>query len=195
MIEKVDGKQILAAAVFISAVFVLGMKILNPTPLIIWSTDEDFVIQTEHIGDVYSAYDVSIIIGATLLICITGIFLFSYEQICRVVVEPTPSLPQSSVASPVQPLPEPYTPVYSEPPVSPLEERKRKWEGILPTLKEDQRLIYQTVLDADGLIPQSDIVEKTGLSKSNVSRSLDILESMGLIERRRRGMGNVILLK
>ena len=80
-------------------------------------------------------------------------------------------------------------------PFSPLEERKRKWETVLPTLKEDQQLIYQTILDADGIIPQSDIVEKTGLSKSNVSRSLDMLESMGFIEKRRRGMGNLILLK
>ena len=78
---------------------------------------------------------------------------------------------------------------------SPLEERKRRWENVLPTLKEDQQLIYQTILDADGMIPQSDIVEKTGLSKSNVSRSLDMLESMGFIEKRRRGMGNLILLK
>lgn len=184
MIQVCNGRQLLAVALFISSVFLIGIKLFNPTPLIIWSTGEDFVIQTEHIGDVYTIFDVAIIIVASLLICGTGLYLLTYE-----VVHPAPISPPA--ASP--PVHDPYHPETPVP--SLLEERKRKWETIVPTLKEDQQLIYQTVLDADGLIPQSDIVEKTGLSKSNVSRSLDILESMGLIERRRRGMGNIILLK
>ncbi len=48
---------------------------------------------------------------------------------------------------------------------------------------------------SDGIITQSELVEKTGLSKASVSRALDLLESKGLVERRRRGMGNVVLLK
>ncbi|RLI76793.1 transcriptional regulator, partial [Archaeoglobales archaeon] len=32
-------------------------------------------------------------------------------------------------------------------------------------------------------------------SKASVSRTLDLLESKGLVERRRRGMGNIVLLK
>ena len=62
-------------------------------------------------------------------------------------------------------------------------------------LKDDERKIYKVILDADGIISQSEIAEKTGISKSNVSRVLDLLESKGLVERRRRGMGNIILLK
>ncbi len=185
MIQVCNGRQLLAVALFISSVFLIGIKIFNPTPLIIWSTGEDFVIQTEHIGDVYTIFDVAIIIVASLLICGTGLYLLTYE-----VVHPA-QFASPPISQPM--IPEPYHPETPVP--SLLEERKRKWETILPTLKEDQQLIYQAVLDADGLIPQSDIVEKTGLSKSNVSRSLDILESMGLIERRRRGMGNIILLK
>ena len=46
-----------------------------------------------------------------------------------------------------------------------------------------------------GIIEQSELPEKTGISKSNVSRALDLLESRGLIEKRRRGIGNVVLLK
>jgi uncharacterized membrane protein len=79
--------------------------------------------------------------------------------------------------------------------VSVLEERKERWEKISKTLKDDERKIYEVILDSDGLINQSEIAEKTGLSKSNVSRSLDLLESKGLVERKRRGMGNIVLLK
>ncbi|HWQ63391.1 MAG TPA: MarR family transcriptional regulator [Methanospirillum sp.] len=179
-IPGLNGQQVLAAAVLISAVFFLGVKLLNPTPLVIWSTGTDFVIQTEHIGDVYTITDVAIIICASLVVCASALILLFYDQI-HIVTSPQPV--QTKAPEPEVPLP------------SPLEERRRKWEAVLPTLKEDQQLIYQSILDADGLIPQSDIVEKTGLSKSNVSRTLDILESMGLIERRRRGMGNIILLK
>lgn len=180
-IPGLNGHQVLAAAIFISAVFFLGVKLLNPTPLVIWSTGTDFVIQTEHVGDIYTLNDVAIIIVASLVVCASALILLFYDQIHIIPAPPVARIPEHH--EPDIPLP------------SPLEERKRRWEAVLPTLKEDQQLIYQSILDADGLIPQSDIVERTGLSKSNVSRTLDILESMGLIEKRRRGMGNIILLK
>jgi len=180
-IPSLNGKELLAAVLFISSVFVLGLKLMNPTPLVIWYTGEDYIIQTERIGDIYSATDVIVLIVASLFLCGSGLYLLLYEQIHPATVPLTQGAP---------PVPFQDTSAFS-----PLEERKRRWENVLPTLKEDQQLIYQTILDADGMIPQSDIVEKTGLSKSNVSRSLDMLESMGFIEKRRRGMGNLILLK
>lgn len=76
-----------------------------------------------------------------------------------------------------------------------LEERKKKWDEIAKTLKEDEAKIYKAIIESDGIITQSELVEKTGLSKASVSRALDLLESKGLVERRRRGMGNVVLLK
>ncbi len=45
------------------------------------------------------------------------------------------------------------------------------------------------------MINQSELAEKTGLSRSDISRALYLLESKGLIERKRLGMGNVVLLK
>jgi uncharacterized membrane protein len=53
---------------------------------------------------------------------------------------------------------------------------------------------YKALID-DGIINQSELADRTGLSKSNVSRALYGLESRGLVERRRQGMGNVVLLK
>lgn len=179
-LPELNANLVLASVIFIAAVFFLGIKLLNPAPLVIWSTGVDYVIQSEPIGSVFTLTDVAIIIFASLMVCGSGLYLLFYEQVHGVQTVP------------VRPRDEPDNEI---PHISPLEERKKKWEAVLPTLKEDQQLIYQTILDADGIIPQSDIVEKTALSKSNVSRSLDLLESMGLIEKRRRGMGNIILLK
>lgn len=55
--------------------------------------------------------------------------------------------------------------------------------------------IYRVVLDAGGELPQREIVEGTDLSKATVSRTLDTLESKNLLERKRNGMGNVVVLK
>jgi uncharacterized membrane protein len=42
---------------------------------------------------------------------------------------------------------------------------------------------------------QAELIEKTDFNKVKVSRILDKLEGKGLIERRRRGMTNLVLLK
>jgi len=76
-----------------------------------------------------------------------------------------------------------------------LDERRSGWQALSKTLKEDEAKIYQAILDAGGVMNQGDIGGNVGLSKTTVSRTLELLESRGLIEKRRRGMGNVILLK
>ena len=62
-------------------------------------------------------------------------------------------------------------------------------------LDKDEKIIIKAVEEADGTIFQSDLVEKTEFSKVKVSRILDKLEGKGLVERKRRGMTNVIVLK
>ena len=47
---------------------------------------------------------------------------------------------------------------------------------------------------SNGTIFQSDLVEKSDFSKVKVSRILDKLEGRQLIERKRRGMTNVVVL-
>ena len=75
-------------------------------------------------------------------------------------------------------------------------QRKRaSYEKILPTLKLDEQKVFKAVLDSDGIIAQSELVTITGASRSSVSRALDRLESRGYLERRRRGMSNIIILK
>jgi len=76
-----------------------------------------------------------------------------------------------------------------------LNDHLARWQEVSKTLKDDEMKVYGAILDAGGLMNQGEMVEKTGLSKATVSRTLDLLESKGLVEKRRRGMGNVILLK
>jgi|SRR3989344_5721247 len=62
-------------------------------------------------------------------------------------------------------------------------------------LSEEEKNIYDIIVESQGSVFQSDLVKKTQWSKVRVTRVLDKLEGKGLIERRRRGMTNVVLLK
>ncbi len=66
---------------------------------------------------------------------------------------------------------------------------------VLKALNKDEKFIFNKVREADGNILQADLVKSTGYSKVKITRILDSLEGKNLIERRRRGMTNVVLLK
>lgn len=74
-------------------------------------------------------------------------------------------------------------------------QKKGKWEEALRTLTGDEKLVYEKIMVSDGVIFQSDLVEKSGFPKAKVSRILDRMEASGLVERKRRGMSNAIVLK
>lgn len=59
----------------------------------------------------------------------------------------------------------------------------------------DEAKIFDSIVESDGLVFQNELVEKMGLSKVKITRVLDKLEAKGLVERRRRGMTNIIVLK
>lgn len=61
-------------------------------------------------------------------------------------------------------------------------------------LDEEEKKIYE-IAEKEGSIFQSDIVEKSGFDKVKVTRILDRLEGKQLIERKRRGMTNVVIAK
>lgn len=74
-------------------------------------------------------------------------------------------------------------------------EPKKFDEKSLDGLNKEERDIMNLVLENKGSLFQSEIVEKSGLSKVKVTRLLDNLEGKGLIERKRRGMTNIVLIK
>lgn len=70
------------------------------------------------------------------------------------------------------------------------------WNKILDRLSNpDERKIIQLIIDEGGTIFQSQLIEKSGYSKSKVSLVLDRLEARRILERRRHGMSNVVVLK
>ena len=161
--KRIHGKTAFMAALFVASVFVLGLKLLNPTPIQIVVEGQSALIT--QLPGFFTVEDVIIIVVASIILGVSGTYLLFFD----------------SVGKPVGELV--------------LEERKERWKEIARMLKGDEQKIYRAIIEADGIIEQSELPEKTGLSKASVSRALDLLESKGLVERRRRGMGNVIMLK
>ncbi len=73
--------------------------------------------------------------------------------------------------------------------------KKLDLERTLKELDPDEKKVYELISISDGVVFQSDIVEKTGLRKVKITRILDRMEHRGLLERRRRGMSNIVLLR
>lgn len=57
---------------------------------------------------------------------------------------------------------------------------------------EDKEVLK--LIQEQGTIFQADIIEKTNFGKAKVSRIIDRLENKGMVERKRRGMTNVVVL-
>lgn len=156
------------AVLFVSSGFILGIKLLNPTPVQIILEGSNAVIR--QIPGFFTFTDVVILIISSFVLCASGMYLLFFDAV-----------ENNSVEKPAG--------------KTVLEERKKEWEEVSKTLKDDEQKIYKVIIDSDGIVNQSELTEKTELSKSNVSRALDLLESKGLVERRRRGMGNIVMLK
>jgi len=61
-------------------------------------------------------------------------------------------------------------------------------------LTPEEKTVFE-LIQATGTIFQSELAEKTQFSKVKITRILDRLEGKGLVERRRRGMTNIVILK
>ena len=61
-------------------------------------------------------------------------------------------------------------------------------------LAGDEKLVFEMV-SRKGSMYQGDILKETGFSKVKVSRVLDGLEKKELVERKRRGMANLVVVK
>ena len=70
-----------------------------------------------------------------------------------------------------------------------------KKEYDLSGLDEDEKKVFHLIKENEQGVYQSKIVEELNLSKVKVTRILDKLEQRELIERKRRGMTNIVILK
>lgn len=78
--------------------------------------------------------------------------------------------------------------------ITPKKIEKRAYSNVLKELSDDERNIMNRLIESQGSLFQSDLVSEK-YTKVKVTRILDRLEGKGLIERKRRGMTNIVLLK
>jgi len=72
---------------------------------------------------------------------------------------------------------------------------KKDYKKVLNTLSDSEKVVFEKIIESEGTIFQSALIGETGFTKVKVTRILDKLEGKGLIERKRRGMTNVVILK
>ncbi len=78
--------------------------------------------------------------------------------------------------------------------VKKIKEKKITKNVDLSSFRPEEKTVYSLVRE-NGAIFQADLIEKTGFSKARMTRIVDKLEGSGLVERKRRGMTNVVVLK
>lgn len=72
-----------------------------------------------------------------------------------------------------------------------LEEKKK----MLEKLDEEEKKVVGLIAEKEGSMYQSDVMKELDMSKVKVTRILDRLEGKGILERKRRGMTNIVILK
>jgi uncharacterized membrane protein len=72
---------------------------------------------------------------------------------------------------------------------------KENYKKVIGTLSSEEKTVFNKVIEAQGSMSQSVLMKETNFNKVKITRILDRLEGKGLIERRRRGMTNIVVLK
>ena len=78
--------------------------------------------------------------------------------------------------------------------VKKIKEKKVVKEVDLSSFRQEEKQVYALVKE-NGAIFQADLIDKTEFSKARMTRIVDKLEGSGLVERKRRGMTNVVVMK
>ncbi|WP_018258807.1 helix-turn-helix transcriptional regulator [Halomicrobium katesii] len=182
--ESRDRRALVAAGTFVAATAVTVAIVAHLiTPPSITVVVGDASVRTGTLGP-------SLRLGDAIALTIAAFAAGASATVLLVDGEP--------VSPADRPVPEPDGPAGGDgeqtAPSELLAARRSEWEEVADRLASNERIVYEAVLDADGVLPQSEIVEQTDVSKATVSRALDNLEARDLIERKRRGMGNVVVL-
>lgn len=74
-----------------------------------------------------------------------------------------------------------------------VKEKKKKLD--LKGLDKDEKKVVQVLKDENGTMFQATLKEKLDIGKVKLTRLLDKLEAKQIIERKRRGMNNIVVLR
>jgi len=203
--RSLSGRHLFAAVVFVSSTVVLAVQLINPSPVVVSIGDSG--TNVAELGGYFRHREVAVIAVAATLLGSSGTYLLiadgsdtdiDRESVRAGVdpVEPAAGMEQAAVggaSTPAAPSAD-----GGDPEVAPsdelLEARRQEWSETAERLANNEQDVYEAVLEADGVLPQSEIVDQLDCSKATVSRALDSLETKNLVERKRRGMGNMVLL-
>ena len=75
-----------------------------------------------------------------------------------------------------------------------VKEKREKKKIDFASFKPEEKEVIK-IVQKQGAIFQADLIENTGFGNAKMSRILDRLEGHGLVERKRRGMTNVVVLR
>lgn len=75
-----------------------------------------------------------------------------------------------------------------------IKEKIQKKKINLEGFRQEDKSVFMMIQEK-GAMFQADLIEKTGFGKAKMTRIIDRLEGKDLVERRRRGMTNIIVLK
>jgi uncharacterized membrane protein len=73
-------------------------------------------------------------------------------------------------------------------------EKKEPRKVDLSEFRPEEKQVYK-MIEEHGATFQADLIERTGFGKAKMTRIVDRLEGKGLVERKRRGMTNVVVIK
>ncbi|NEU55673.1 MarR family transcriptional regulator [Halorussus sp. MSC15.2] len=178
-VRALRDKQLFAAVVFVASSLVLALQLITPSPVMV-SVGENGT-KVAELGGYFSYRAVGTVAVASCLLGSSGTYLLVDGQ-SNSDSERTDSESVGDRDEGVESSDEL------------LETRRREWQEVADELVDNEQVVYETVLEADGVLAQNEIVERTDLSKATVSRVLDNLESKNLAERKRHGMGNRVVL-
>ncbi|PHQ46118.1 hypothetical protein DJ68_09065 [Halorubrum sp. C3] len=169
----------LSIVVFLTAMVMLVLQLSQPATVVIVGPERsvELKLATKELWTTLTTAAVGVAIGSS------GTYLLT-----------TPSGSETKRESPNE-TPSTTHEADSETSQDLLETRRQEWEHTADRLSDSEQAVYKTILNADGVLPQSEIVEQTERSKATVSRALDSLEAKNLVERKRRGVGNVVILR
>jgi len=192
--------HLLAAVVFVAGVLVLAVQLLTPSPVVV-SLGESGA-QTTTIGQYFTYSEVAVVTVAACVCGASGTFILTHDTTQGIESRGSADSHAGNSRSADQLRAAgdggvDVAPSRAETPTGRegAEAVEERWQTTLDRLANNEAAVYELLVDADGKLPQRTLVEETELSKATVSRTLDALEHRDLVERRRDGIGNTVLLK
>ncbi|MEK6886328.1 MAG: MarR family transcriptional regulator [Nanoarchaeota archaeon] len=165
MENKVVGMLIIGIAIFMGVIISLFNKALNE--IVGTSCTEGLTCPMWR----SISYQTNVSIGIMSFVVLIGLYMIFFGKEVRIVTKTVKEQ------------------------INPKNITKENYQKIISNLNVDEKAVFEKVIESDGTSFQSDLVDKTGFHKVKITRILDRLEGKGLIERKRRGMTNVVILK